>query len=509
MGCCILAMATAAEARREVRFAAEPAATGSIILPLASAADLATRGAPLDAPSRASVERALTSAKFDYAAGSTLALRGIGGWQQVVIIGTGAAALGAKTAQELAASAARATASDEGPVSLMATGLGDAAAVSQMAVGAQLGTYSFDRYRTGADKPALQPLTIVTADPAAAQAQHRGDGAALVQAMDWTRDIISEPSNVKYPDVFVQRATEALRGTSGVRITTLDVPQMERLNMGSLLSVGKGSARPPRMMIVEYNGGGADRPIVLAGKGITFDSGGISLKPGTGMWLMKSDMSGAAAVVGTVMSLAKSRAPVNVVAIAALAENMPGGEATRPGDIVTAHNGKTIEILNTDAEGRLVLADAVAYAESKYQPAAIVDVATLTGAVIGALGNDYAGLFTRHDALADQLEAAGEATGEQLWRMPLNPAHAKTMKSDVADIKNVAEGGGPGASLGAHFIGYFVKPETPWAHLDIAGTAWANSDQPTAPKGAVGYGVRMLDRFVRDYQPVQRGVPAE
>jgi leucyl aminopeptidase len=182
---------------------------------------------------------------------------------------------------------------------------------------------------------------------------------------------------------------------------------------------------------------------------------------------------------------------------------MPGGGATRPGDVVKAHNGKTIEIINTDAEGRLVLADAVAYAESRFRPAAIVDVATLTGSVVGALGDEYAGLFSRHDALADQLAAAGNATGESLWRLPLHENHATDMKSDIADIKNSAEGGGPGASLGAHFISYFVE-STPWAHLDIAGTAWRKEAQPTVPKGAAGWGVRLLDRFVRDF----RAVPA-
>jgi leucyl aminopeptidase len=507
---CVLALATPADARRPVRFAAAPEAAGSLVLPLSSAAELATRGAMLDDAARASIARALEAAKFDYKEGSKLALRGIGPWRQLVVIGAGSGALDNRRAQNLAGSAVQAAGGEDGPVSLIATGLGDAGVAAQLGVGAALGGYSFDRYKTGEAMPAPQAFTIVTADVAGAQARHRAEGAALVEAMDWTRDIITEPSNVKYPEVFVTRATEALRGVAGVRVTALDVPAMERLNMGSLLSVGLGSTRPPRLLIVEYKGsGGTEQPIVLAGKGITFDSGGISLKPGLGMWRMKTDMSGAAAVVGAVMSLAKSRAPVNVIAIAALAENMPGGNATRPGDIVKAHNGKTIEVLNTDAEGRLVLADAVAYAESRYRPAAIVDVATLTGSIVAALGDEYAGVFSHHDALADQLVTAGATTGEALWRMPLDADHAKTMKSDVADIKNVSEGANAGASLGAHFIGYFAKPDTPWAHLDIAGTAWSSEARPTAPAGAVGYGVRLLDRFVRDYRPVPRGVPAK
>jgi leucyl aminopeptidase len=286
-----------------------------------------------------------------------------------------------------------------------------------------------------------------------------------------------------------------------VTIEVLDVPAMQRLGMGSILSVGQGSVRPPRMMMVHYRGA-SGAPVVLAGKGITFDSGGISLKPGSGMWHMKGDMAGAAAVVGTVLSLARSGAPVNVVAVAALAENMPSGSATRPGDVVKAMNGKTIEILNTDAEGRLVLADAVAYAERQFRPAAIVDVATLTGSVAQALGDEYAGLLTRHDRLADQLIAAGRTTGEELWRLPLHPSYAKDMESDIADIKNVVEGGRPGAGFGGHFIGFFVTEATPWAHLDIAGVDWRESSKPTIPEGSAGFGVRLLDRFVRDFRPV-------
>jgi leucyl aminopeptidase len=225
------------------------------------------------------------------------------------------------------------------------------------------------------------------------------------------------------------------------------------------------------------------------------------------MSLMKGDMAGAAGVVGAVLSLAKSRAPVNVIAIAALAENMPGGSATRPGDVVKAMNGKTIEILNTDAEGRLVLADAVVYAERTYRPAAIVDIATLTGAVSTALDDEYAGLFSRHESLAGQLLAAGSKTGEELWQLPLHRNYTKDMTSKIADIQNVVEGGGPGASLGAHFIGYFVE-RTPWAHLDIAGVDSRGSDLPTVPAGLSGFGVRLLDRFVRDFRAVAAGESA-
>jgi leucyl aminopeptidase len=494
-----------AQAARPVRFAAEAPQGGALVLPLASSADLGVRGTMLDAASRAAVDRALASAKFDYKAGSTLALRGVGAWSQILIVGMGTAPLGAPDLLDVGGTAMRETAGEEGPVTLAAAAL-PADAAAQFAAGAELGGYSFEKYKyVDPAKPRSasldEPLTIVTGEAAAAEARYRREGQALATGIAFTRDLINEPANVVYPESFVERTRAAFRGVANVTIEVLDVAAMERLGMGAIVSVGRGSARPSRMLIVHYKGAGG-QPIALAGKGITFDSGGISLKPGAGMWEMKGDMSGAAAVVGTVLSLARARAPVNVVAIAALAENMPGGSATRPGDVVKATNGRTIEILNTDAEGRLVLADAVAYAERQYRPSVIVDMATLTGSKVGALDDEYAGLFTRSDALAAQLTAAGEATGELLWRLPLHKNYAKDMKSDIADIKNVVEGGRPGASLGAHFIGSFVTDATPWAHLDIAGNEMSSSARATGPEGAVGYGVRLLDRFVRDFRPV-------
>jgi leucyl aminopeptidase len=456
----------------------------------------------LDAASRAAVERALAADSFDFGAKSTLLLRSIGAYSHVLVIGTGTAPLSETVLQDIGGLAAQQTGKVDGPVAVVATGL-PADAGAQIAIGAQLGAYSFDRYKyVDPAKPAptgrKAPLTVVGSGGGDFYA---GRGRALVDAVHFARDLATEPANVLHPESFVERTREAFRGARNVTITALDVPAMERLGMGSILSVGKGSVRPPRMLVVDYRGGGRTAPVVLAGKGITFDSGGISLKPGAGMWEMKGDMGGAAAVIGAVLSLAKSQAPVNVVGIAALAENMPSGAATRPGDVVKAMNGRTIEVLNTDAEGRLVLADAMVYAEREYRPAAIVDVATLTGAVSTALGDEYAGRFSRSDALAGQLLAAGQATGEELWRLPLHPNYAKDMESDIADIKNVVEGGGPGAGLGAHFIGYFVE-RTPWAHLDIASLDIRRSALPTVPEGFAGFGVRLLDRFVRDFRPV-------
>ncbi|WP_309089184.1 leucyl aminopeptidase [Phenylobacterium sp.] len=499
-----LALAASAAEARPIRFAAQAPQDGGLVLPLASEGDLATRGAVLDPAVRAAVARALASAKFEYKAGSSLSLRGLGGYDEILVLGAKPAEGNALTAvdlQNLGGQAARATAKAERPTAFVAAGLGDPA---QAAVGAALGAYRFSAdYRTKkpADRAEPQPLVVITPDAAAAQAAFERQGRALAEAVAFTRDLITEPANVIYPESFVERTRAAFKGVPGVTIEALDVPVMQKMGMNAILSVGMGSPRPPRLLLVTYKGPGApERPVALTGKGITFDSGGTSLKPGSGMWKMKNDMSGAAAAIGAVLSLAKSGAPVHVVGVAALAENMPDGGAARPGDVIRAYNGKSIERLNTDAEGRIVLSDATAYVDSRFKPAAIVNLATLTGAVGTALGDDYAGLFSRHDGLAQQIEAASKATGEPVWRLPLHPSYAKDLESPIADIRDIAEGGGAaGAGIGAHFIGFFAEPETPWAHLDIASVAWIDRDQPTAPKGAQGYGVRLLDTFVRNF----------
>jgi leucyl aminopeptidase len=489
-----LAATPAAAAVPAAVVAAQPPAAGTLVLPLAKAADLAIVGAALDSASRDAVARALAAAAFEYKPRTSLSLRGIGPYDRLLIVGLGDKTPTRLDLQTLGGLTAREAGKDKA-VALVASQL-PATAAADVALGYRLGSYSFDAYKKPEKPVTRAALTVVGTGDA--------DGAAaLADAVLFARDLVAEPANVIYPETFVERTRAAFAGVPGVRIEVLDVPAMERLGMGAILSVGKGSVRPPRMLVVEYKGAGAPaRPIVLPGKGITFDTGGISLKAGSGMWRMKNDMAGAAAVVGGVLALAKGRAPVNVVAIAALAENMPDGGASRPGDVVRAMNGKTIEIISTDAEGRLVLADALAYAEKRYDPAAIVDVATLTGAVGGALGNEYAGLFSRHDALAEQLLAAGKATGEELWRLPLHPNHLEDIKSDYADIRNSTEGNQPGASHGAAFIGHFADAATPWAHLDIAATALASEATPTVPKGAVGYGVQLIDRFARDFRPI-------
>lgn len=486
-----------ADAQRMVEFATAAPTGGTLVLPLSSAADIAARAPGLDAAARDAVARALAAQEFDFDQGATVTVPAAGGYRSVVVVGMGSGALAAADLHQLGAVAARDTKGSTGPVAIAAGGLPEGAA-AELALGARLGSYTFDTYKAkDADATAPTPLTVIGTGGANWDRRN----AALADGVALARDLISEPANIIYPESFVERTRKAFANTRGVTIDVLDEAQMERMGMGAILSVGKGSARPPRMLVVQYRGSNA-QPVVLAGKGITFDTGGISIKPASGLWRMKGDMAGAAAVVGTVHALAKSGAPVNVVAIAALAENMVGDNATRPGDIVRAMNGKTIEVLNTDAEGRMVLADAVAYGERQFKPAAIVDIATLTGAKVTALGTDHAALFACNDGLADQLEAASEATGEKVWRLPLTDAYSASITSQFADYANVSDGGGaPGAAYGAAFIGAFVTPATPFAHLDIAGMQFGVSG-PLTPTGVDAFGVRLLEQFVRNFQPV-------
>ncbi len=498
--------APAAPVQRDVAFAAEAGAPqGVLVLPLAGETDLALRGGLLSETEREAVSRALASDPFEYKANETLSLRGIGAGDRIFIIGLGETP-DAAAYQMAGAVAGRALVGEEAPLRLVATGL-PADAVTQLAMGLGIGEYRSDIFQqTRRNAAPLQDTIIVTDAAREAEMEYRSRGRALIAAMAWARDVSNQPANVIYPETFVASARRAFAGLPGVSIEVLDVAAMERLGMGAITGVGRGSERPPRMLIVRYRGQGAPEggPIVLAGKGITFDSGGISIKPSANMGAMRMDMSGAASVTGAVLALAQARAPVHVVAVAALAENMPGGGAIRPGDVLTAMNGKTIEIVSTDAEGRLVLADALAYAEARLNPAAVVDLATLTGAVRGALGDEYAGLFSRHDTLAEQLEAAGDAVGEPLWRLPLHDSYARDTASTYADIRNSGGDSGAGAGTGAYFIGEFISRDIPWAHLDIANMAWSGANE-WKPDGSAGYGVRLLERFVRDWRPIPRG----
>jgi leucyl aminopeptidase len=381
---------------------------------------------------------------------------------------------------------------------------GDAAAVqpgdaaAHLALGAALRGYRFDKYRTTEKperKPSLATLTVASSAASAARRAYK-DLVATAEAVAFTRDLVSEPANVIYPETLAEQA--AGLSALGVDVEILDEERMRALGMGAILGVAQGSVRPPRLVVMRWMGGAeGTAPLAFIGKGVTFDTGGISIKPAAGMGEMKWDMAGAGVVIGLMRLLAARAAKVNAVGIAGLVENMPSGTAMRPGDIVTSMSGQTIEVLNTDAEGRLVLADALWYCQDRFKPALMIDLATLTGAIVVALGHDHAGLFANDDGLAEKLLAAGKAVGEKLWRLPLDDAYNKAIDSDAADVKNIAGDRAAGSIIGAQFVQRFVN-KVPWAHLDIAGVAWSKKDAPTVPKGATAFGVRLLDRFVAD-----------
>ncbi|HEY0011268.1 MAG TPA: leucyl aminopeptidase [Allosphingosinicella sp.] len=380
------------------------------------------------------------------------------------------------------------------------TGLGiDGRAAARLAFGASARGWRHDVYRTKLtrkQKPTLEDVVIVGAEGADDAWR---DAEALLEGLRLTRTLVAEPANILYPESFVERVSAALEGT-GVEVNVLDEAQMLELGMGALIGVGQGSVRPPRLLAMRWNGAAdaSAKPVVFIGKGITFDTGGISIKPAAGMEGMKWDMGGAGAVAGTMLALARRKAKANVVGVCVLAENMPDGGAQRPGDIVTSMSGQTIEVINTDAEGRLVLSDAMTWAQREYRPEVMVDLATLTGAMIISLGHEYGGLFSNDDGLAANLTAAGLESGDRLWRFPMNDTYDKMMDSPIADMKN-SGAREAGSITAACFLGRFVEDGVKWAHLDIAGMVWADKPGHLYDKGATGYGVALLDKFVSKY----------
>jgi leucyl aminopeptidase len=369
---------------------------------------------------------------------------------------------------------------------------------ARIAYGALLRGYRFDKYHTKKkpeDKPSLAKVTIAVTGEAAARKAF-SPLEKIAEGVFFTRDLVSEPANVIYPETLAKQAKTLEK--LGVEVEILGEAQMRKLGMGALLGVGQGSERESQLVVMQWKGGKAkEAPVAFVGKGVTFDTGGISIKPAGGMEEMKWDMGGSGTVIGLMKALAGRNAKVNAVGVVGLVENMPSGTAQRPGDVVTSMSGQTIEVLNTDAEGRLVLSDALWYTQGRFKPKFMVDLATLTGAIIVALGHEYAGLFSNNDELADKLTAAGKATGEGVWRLPLGDAYDKQINSDIADMQNIGADRAGGSITAAQFLQRFVNG-LPWAHLDIAGTAWTKKDQPTAPKGGTGWGVRLLDRLVAD-----------
>jgi leucyl aminopeptidase len=374
----------------------------------------------------------------------------------------------------------------------------DTRAVASVLLGARLRAWRHDAYRTKLKEEQKRTLGEIVAlgAPDGAEAAWQVE-EALAEGVELTRELVAEPANVIYPETFVERVTARLEGT-GVEVVVLDEAEMRALGMGALLGVSQGSARPARLLALKWLGGArAGKPTVFVGKGVTFDTGGISLKQPAGMEDMKWDMGGAGAVAGAMLAIALRKAKANVIGVCGLVENMPDGKAMRPGDVVTTLSGQTVEVLNTDAEGRLVLCDALTWVQRNYKPKTIVDLATLTGAMVISLGHEHGGMFANDDSLAEQLLAAGREVGDKLWRMPLGDAYNKLLDSQIADMKNI----GPreaGSITAAQFLQRFVEDGVRWAHLDIAGMVWAAKPGTTWEKGATGYGVRLLDRFIAD-----------
>ena len=369
---------------------------------------------------------------------------------------------------------------------------------SLLASGIYLRAYNFNKYFTKKEKlqkSGLKSVSILSSDIAASRKKFN-DFKVINDGVIFARNLVNEPANILTPITFA-RQIKAL-SSKGLKVKILTVSEMERMGMNALLGVAQGSANPPRVAVMDWNGGNRNqKKIAFVGKGVCFDSGGISIKPSHGMWDMKWDMGGAAVVSGLMKSLAERKAKVNAVGIVGLVENMPDGNAQRPGDVVKSADGQTIEVQNTDAEGRLVLADILWYVQKNYNPGYIIDLATLTGAVIVALSKYYCGLFSNDDTLSEDLIRAGALTNERLWRLPIGPEYDKLINSSIADMKNI----GPrdaGAITAAQFIKRFVNDGVKWAHLDIAGVTWSEINTKLSSKGATGYGVRLLDKFVRD-----------
>lgn len=470
-------------------------------------AALLDAGKALDKAANGRLVKAMTAARFTGGAGQVadiLAPEGVD-FARVLVIGVGKLDAADGMAVERWAGHAVKRTLTSGAEKLVLQpdalpGVSKADAGAHAAMGARLAAYRFDTYRTKLkpeQKPTLTAVEIAIDGPAAARARADVD-EAIVEGVFFARDLVSEPPNVLYPESFAERLRDL--ETLGVEVEVIEPATMEKLGMGALLGVAQGSSRPARLVAMKWNGSSSKnaKPIALVGKGVTFDTGGISIKPAAGMDEMKGDMGGAAAVAGAMKAVALRKAKANVVGVVALVENMPGPNAQRPGDIVNTMSGQTIEVLNTDAEGRLILADAVWYAQDKFSPAAVIDLATLTGAVIVALGNEHAGMYSNDEDLAQGIISAANAEGEPVWRMPLSAAYDKLIDTPNADMKNIAGKPVAGSIVGAQFIKRFVKDGTPWAHLDIAGTAWKSGpyEDPLSPAWATGYGVRLLNRLI-------------
>ena len=421
--------------------------------------------------------------------------------RRLLVVGTGAGPISGDAAEKLGGTtAARLQTSGEKSAVIDLGGLGfDADAAARVGLGAALRSWRYDRYRTKLkdnQKPTLEEIVIVGGGSSAGE-RYEQRWVPVVEGVSLTRELVTEPANIIYPESFVERVQGSIKG-SGLEVDVLDRAAMQKLGMGALLGVAQGSAREARLMILKWNGGGkGGQSTAFVGKGVTFDTGGISIKPAAGMEAMKWDMGGAGAVAGALKALALRKAKANIVGICGLVENMPGGNAQRPGDVVTTMSGQTVEVINTDAEGRLVLSDALCYVQRTFKPSRVIDLATLTGAIIVSLGHEWAGLFSNNEELAGNLLKAADESGDKLWRMPLADTFDRLIDSPIADMKNVGPREG-GSITAAQFIQRFIENGVRWAHVDMAGKAWSDKPNSTYEKGATGFGVRLLDQYVAD-----------
>ncbi|MCW5699921.1 MAG: leucyl aminopeptidase [Rhodospirillales bacterium] len=504
--------------------------TGVLVVGVLDGLVLTPSARKLDNRMDGALVRAMEVSRFKGKKDQTLSLVTPAGSRldRIVLLGLGEAkTLDASTAQALGGSLYVAVSGNGHDMATVAVDALDACPLSpseiaaHMATGARLRSYRFDKYRTKEkpeEKPTLTALTFECEAHTGARDLYKTldkvtDGVFL------TRDVVSEPSNIVYPETLAAHA-QAL-SKLGVEVEVLGEKEMRKLGMGALLGVGQGSARESQLVVMQWNGAGAGAaktkgkgkkegkaakdapaPIAFVGKGVTFDTGGISIKPSAGMEEMKYDMAGAGAVIGLMKALAGRKAKVNAIGVVGLVENMPSGTAQRPGDIVSSMSGQTIEVINTDAEGRLVLADALWYTRDRFKPQFMINLATLTGAIVIALGNSRAGLFSNNDELAGRIAVAADAVNEPVWRLPLGEEYDKAIKSDAADMKNVGNRAA-GSITAAQFLQRFVE-DTPWAHIDIAGVAWTKEPKPVTPKGATGYGVKLLDRLVADHYETKK-----
>jgi leucyl aminopeptidase len=482
----------------KIAFAASrPAGDFALVIPSAGGKRPAV--ASLD---KGTIEAALKRQRFDGESGSAaeLFIDDGGSPRRLLVVGTGSETSSAEAAEKLGGTAAaRLLTSGESEAVIDLTGLGfDADAAARVGLAAALRSWRYDRYRTKLKekhKPTLKSVTIVGGGDGAEQ-RWSERWQPVLEGVELTRGLVTEPANVIYPESFIERCRDLAK--LGIEMEVLTGEQMKKLGMGALLGVAQGSVRDARLLVLRWNGGAKGAaPVAFVGKGVTFDTGGISIKPAAGMEAMKWDMGGAGAVVGAFKALALRKAKANLVGICGLVENMPGGNAQRPGDVVTTMSGQTVEVINTDAEGRLVLADALTYVQRNYKPTTIIDLATLTGAILVALGHEFGGLFTPDDDLADALLKAARESGDKLWRMPLGEPFDRLIDSQIADVKNVGPREG-GSITAAEFIHRFVDDGVKWAHLDIAGMAWSDKAGTTYDKGATGFGVRLLDQYVAD-----------